>query len=78
MSYVPSSTGQGQLGDVSLYDHVKITAALAGCIYAWAEERGITDYKALLFDNGEEFYGEKVFRLYSVDMSGIQDFIYQK
>lgn len=78
LSYIPSSTDKGQLGDVSLYDHVKITAALAGCIYAWTEEHEITNYKTLLFDNGKEFYGEKAFRLYSIDMSGIQDFIYHQ
>ena len=78
LSYIPSSTDKGQLGDVSLYDHVKITAALAGWTYAWTEDNGITDYKTLLFDNSKEFYGKKVFRLYSMDMSGIQDFIYHQ
>ncbi len=78
LSFVPSSTDKGQLGDVSLYDHVKITAALASCIYAWTEEQGITEYKELLFNREKDFYGNKVFFLYSMDMSGIQDFIYHQ
>ena len=56
LSYVPSSTDKGQLGDVSLYDHVKITAAIASCIYAWTVEQEITDYKGLLFDKAADFY----------------------
>ena len=78
LSYVPSSTDKGQLGDVSLYDHVKITAAIASCIYAWTVEQEITDYKGLLFDKAADFYDKKVFLLYSLDMSGIQDFIYHQ
>jgi len=78
LSFIPSSTDKGQLGDVSLYDHVKITAALAGCIYSWTEEQGITDYKDLLFDKEKDFYNNEVFFLYSMDMSGIQDFIYHQ
>ena len=78
LSFIPSSTDKGQLGDVSLYDHVKITAALAGCSYAWLEEKGITEYKEILFDREKEFYSKDVFLLYSMDMSGIQDFIYHQ
>ena len=78
LSYIPSSTDRGQLGDVSLYDHVKITAAVAGCIYAWLVENEITDYKNNLFDHEKEFYDKQVFILYSMDMSGIQDFIYHQ
>ena len=78
LSFIPSSTDRGQLGDISLYDHVKITAALAGCIYAWIREQGITDYKELLFDKAKEFYETRAFFLYSMDMSGIQDFIYHQ
>ncbi len=78
LSFIPSSTDKGQLSDVSLYDHVKITAALAGCIYAWTREQNISDYRTVLFDREKEFYGKKVFLLYSMDMSGIQDFIYHQ
>ena len=78
LSFIPSSTDRGQLSDVSLYDHVKITSALAGCIYAWIKEQNITDYRSLLFDREKEFYGRKVFLLYSMDMSGIQSFIYHQ
>ena len=78
LSYIPSSTDKGQLGDVSLYDHVKITASLACCIYAWTKEQGISNYKGLLFDKAADFYDKKVFLLYSMDMSGIQDFIYHQ
>lgn len=76
LSYVPSSTNKGQLVDISLYDHVKVTAGLAICIYKYLKANGIIDYKKKLLTNAEEFYEKKVFLLYAIDMSGIQDFIY--
>ena len=40
LSYIPSSTSTGELVDISLYDHVKLTAAYASCIYQYLEEAG--------------------------------------
>ena len=76
LSYIPSSTQTGELRDISLFDHVKLTAAIALCIYDYAKEKGITDLKKALFENAEKFYDEKAFVLYSADISGIQNFIY--
>ena len=78
LSFIPSSTDKSQLGDISLYDHVKLTAAIGACIYAWAQERELSDYKSVLFEKASEFYENKVFRLCSLDISGIQAFIYQQ
>ena len=77
-SSVPSSTNRAQLVDVSLYDHAKTTAGIAACIYDYLTERGIEDYRSALFDKGSSprYYQEPMFLLYSCDMSGIQDFIY--
>lgn len=76
LSFVPSSTSQKQLIDISLFDHVKLTAAIASCIYQYLQENEEDDYKDLLFDHAKEFYDKKVFMIYSMDISGIQDFIY--
>lgn len=76
LSFIPSSTQTGELVDISLYDHLKLTAGFACCIEQYLDEKNITDYKAELFDNAENFYGKKVFLIYSVDFSGIQQFIY--
>ncbi|MCM1183528.1 MAG: type III-A CRISPR-associated protein Cas10/Csm1 [Roseburia sp.] len=76
LSYVPASTAKGELADISLFDHVKLTAAAAGCIYAYLQEQGEADYRTRLFDKGNDFYGEEAFLLFSMDISGIQDFIY--
>lgn len=70
--YVPSEEGS----DISLYDRAKLTAALAACIYLYLNERGVDNYKAALSDNEKAFFKEKAFILYSIDLSGIQDFIY--
>lgn len=76
LSYVPSSTAKGELADISLFDHLKLTAAAASCILEFLEESGQSDYCELLFKKSKEFYGMEAFCLYSMDVSGIQDFIY--
>lgn len=76
LSYIPSSTMKSEVADISLYDHVKLTAAIAASIKEWLDENNISDYKETLFKGATGFYGKKVFLLFSMDMSGIQDFIY--
>lgn len=43
-SYIPSSTSKAEVADVSLYNHVKLTATFASCIMEWLEEKQITNY----------------------------------
>ena len=76
LSYVPSSTNTNELVDIPLYDHLKLTAGFASCLEAYAAEQGITDYKTRFFANAEKSYAEKMFLLFSMDISGIQSFIY--
>lgn len=76
LSYVPSSTAKNEMADISLFDHMKLTAAIASNILEYLEEHKISDYKEMLYVNGREFYAENVFLLFSMDLSGIQDFIY--
>ncbi|MGI6705940.1 MAG: type III-A CRISPR-associated protein Cas10/Csm1 [Clostridia bacterium] len=76
LSYVPSSTYRGQVSDISLFDHSKITAALAACIALYLEDRARLNYRAELFEKETDFFTEKAFCLLSIDISGIQQFIY--
>lgn len=76
LSYIPSSTALHELADISLYDHLKMTAAYASCIEQYLTAEGITDYKEALYKNASAFYEKKAFRLFSMDLSGIQSFIY--
>lgn len=76
LSYVPSSTYLGEVADISLFDHSKITAALAACMALYLESHQRTDYQKELFQNRHDFYREKSFCLFSCDISGIQSFIY--
>ncbi|MGD9822896.1 type III-A CRISPR-associated protein Cas10/Csm1 [Desulfobacter sp.] len=68
---LPASTRREELPDVSLFDHQKVTAALAGCLYWYhahcdsLSEKNITDHSVLKF------------LLYCGDISGIQNFIYK-
>lgn len=39
LSYIPSSTSKKELTDISLYDHVKMTAAIAACTEQFLEEK---------------------------------------
>lgn len=75
-SFIPSSAAASGRADISFYDHVKMTAAYASCIYQYLSEKGISDYNEELFLKSKEFYEEKAFSLISVDLSGIQKFIY--
>lgn len=76
MSNVPSTTACGQVQDVSLFDHVKMTAACASCITEYCREKGRDNLRAVLFDGEKSFMKEKAFLMYSADVSGIQSFIY--
>ena len=76
LSFVPSSTARKEVADISLYDHVKITAAVASCIYAYLQKNGVTNYKQALFQKEKEARAKNMFLLCSLELSGIQDFIY--
>lgn len=72
---IPASTNKMGLIDVSLYDHVKATAGIAACVYEFLREHGTTNYRKALFGDSQASV-IPMFLLYSCDMSGIQDFIY--
>lgn len=76
LSFVPSSSNIGEYVDISLYDHVKLTAAYGSSIFDYLESKSRYDYENDLFKNRESFYDEKAFLLCSLDLSGIQNFIY--
>lgn len=76
MGFLPSSTSKKEVADISLYDHVKLTAAVNSCIFQYLQEQGITNYREELYKNANAFYEKKAFLIYSVDLSGIQAFIY--
>lgn len=76
LTFIPSSTQTKELRDISLYDHLKLTAAFALCIKQYLDEKEENNYKKILFQESKQFYEVNAFRLYSLDLSGIQDFIY--
>lgn len=73
---VPASILTDDDPDVSLYDHLRITAAASACISEYLLDRQVTDYRAYLLERENSFRSEKVFLMYSADFSGIQKFIY--
>ena len=76
LSFIPSSTNRKEVADISLYDHMKVTAGFASCIYQFLSAHNRTDYRQELFKHADSFYREKAFVLASFDLSGIQEFIY--
>lgn len=77
ISFVPKSTHfQDGMLDVSLFDYSKLTCALSTCLYHYAKEQNISDYKTFFFEKRENIYDLEMFRLVSFDISGIQSFIY--
>lgn len=75
-TYIPSSTSKKERGDISLFDHSKLTAAVGSCIHAYLSEQNRYNYRQELMINSRLFYAEQVFYLCSMDISGIQEFIY--
>lgn len=73
---VPAVATAQPVQDLSLFDHLKITAAVGACLSEdrlAAEQTGVTD--ALLQDE-TALRRQKAFLLYSADFSGVQKFIY--
>lgn len=76
LSYVPSSTYLQEVSDISLFDHSKLTAAFANCILLYLKGKNTDDFKEELFTKASSFYKEKAFAMFTCDISGIQQFIY--
>lgn len=76
LSYIPSSTSKAELSDISLFDHVKLTAALAVCIYDYLKEKYPEDtgFRERLFHT-DGFYDEKAFTLWTYELTGADRFI---
>lgn len=73
MSYIPSDTFTS-MPDISLYDHSKLTAAIASCMYLYFKDNNNNNYKSTCLTNAKR--EDKYFMLVSGDLSGVQDFIY--
>lgn len=73
---VPYTTFKSEPADVSLYDHAKLMAAFAVCLYQYFDEHDITNYKKYWEESKGELENQEVFLLVSGDISGIQQFIY--
>ena len=77
LTYVSSASDIHQLADISLYDQMKITAAIGSCVYQYLESKEIKNYKKTLVEECNKSYDEDYFLLFSMDISGIQNFIYK-
>lgn len=75
-STVPASTYRAQSEDVSLYDHLKVTAAVSACISEYLLAQKTDNYRDYLQSPTSDFRKTNVFLLYTADISGIQKFIY--
>ena len=71
-SGLPASTARDEDRDISLYDQLKLTAALAACVSEYLQQ---ADAFSLL-DTPAELRREPAFLLYTADFSRIQRFIY--
>lgn len=58
MDFMPSSTNMEEVADVSLFDHMKLTAAFAMALQQYLEEKKITDYRSELYIHGKAFYAK--------------------
>ncbi len=70
-SHIPAARVGKVIHDVSLYDHLRTTAALAGALYLYHRETESLNEKAICDDRPKKFL------LVSGDFYGIQDFIFR-
>lgn len=75
-SYVPASGQSAGRHDIPIVHQSKATAAIGCCIERWLEHQGITDCHSALVSDQTAFMNAEPFILFSMDLSGIQSFIY--
>ncbi len=71
-SHIPAARAGNVVPDVSLYDHSRITAALAAAIYLYHSQNGTLTEAAV------NAYGDEKFLMINGDFQGIQDFIFSR
>ncbi|WP_041081283.1 type III-A CRISPR-associated protein Cas10/Csm1 [Thermotoga profunda] len=72
LSFVPQSTQKEGIMDISLYDHLKVTAMIALSIYDYVKAKKIPIEK---YNDLKSLENEQVLLLIEGDVSGIQRFI---
>ena len=74
--YLPLTVREDLPRDISLFEHVKLTSALAVSIAQYFEAEGITDYAAVCtVESLEKMQDEPVFLMVSADITGIYGFL---
>lgn len=74
---IPAATAFDVRPDVSLYDHSRVTAALATALWRYHQERGETGESAAeALKDPQKSWSENKFLLIQGDFFGIQDFIF--
>lgn len=77
MAFVPSSTKGDESADITLYDHQKLTAAFAACLYYFFQEKHITDYKTYCYGNKVKNVRQaSAYLIVAGNLSGISGFVY--
>lgn len=74
--YIPSSTDKSQVPDISLHNHTKLTAAIAGCAYYYFKEHNPGNFRSPMYTNTSKSRKQLAYLFVSGDISGIQDFLY--
>lgn len=73
-SFVPFSTSDDSLTDISYYDHCRVTAAIAASLKGYLKEN--EEAKSKLFTSAQDVLSYDSLLLFTLDISGIQNFIY--
>lgn len=76
MSFMPSSTNMEEVADISLYDHMKLTAAFAVAIQQYLDFVDEHNYKRRLYTGAQKFYKEMAFLMMGFKFTGLEKFIY--
>lgn len=75
MSQIPSDTASNGEPDISLYDHMKLTAAFACSAKQYLDQLGIDDYKTEILKHADKFYERPSYLMVGYRFEGSEDFI---
>ena len=75
LSFVSATIKAEDTKEISLYEHMKMTAAIASSVRRYMDENKITDFKAFM-DTKSDIMDNKLFLLYNMNLSNVKEYIY--
>lgn len=76
LTYVPAILSTDIKTNISWFDYLKIKTAIAYCLNQSLDEKTILEWTQNSYQNKASLWDKELFLFFSIDLSGIQNFIY--